>query len=88
MDAAASESLLLAIGALVAGLVLLLWSADRFIAGAAATAQHLGMTPLMIGLTVVSLVPCAEIWSQRRPEGTPPSPGTPWGRTSPILAWC
>ncbi|MGB0406601.1 MAG: hypothetical protein ACPGC1_04885, partial [Pseudomonadales bacterium] len=54
MDAAASESLLLAIGALVAGLVLLLWSADRFIAGAAATAQHLGMTPLMIGLTVVS----------------------------------
>ena len=54
MDAAASESLLPAIGALVAGLVLLLWSADRFIAGAAATAQHLGMTPLMIGLTVVS----------------------------------
>ena len=54
MDAAASESLLLAIGALVAGLVLLLWSADRFVAGAAATAQHLGMTPLMIGLTVVS----------------------------------
>jgi cation:H+ antiporter len=54
MDAAASESLLLAAGALVVGLVLLLWSADRFVAGAAATAQHLGMTPLMIGLTVVS----------------------------------
>jgi cation:H+ antiporter len=54
MDAAAAESLLLATGALVGGLVLLLWSADRFVAGAAATAQHLGMTPLMIGLTVVS----------------------------------
>ena len=49
-----SESLLLTTGALVAGLLLLLWSADRFVAGAAATAQHLGMTPLMIGLTVVS----------------------------------
>jgi cation:H+ antiporter len=49
-----SESLLLATGALVAGLLLLLWSADRFVAGAAATARHLGMTPLMIGLTVVS----------------------------------
>lgn len=54
MDAPASESLLLATGTLVAGLLLLLWSADRFVAGAAATAQHLGMTPLMIGLTVVS----------------------------------
>lgn len=54
MVAAASESLLLATGALVAGLLLLLWSADRFVAGAAAMAQHLGMTPLMIGLTVVS----------------------------------
>ncbi|MBK1643121.1 calcium/sodium antiporter [Thiocapsa imhoffii] len=35
------------------GLVLLLWSADRFVEGAAATARHLGMPPLLIGMVVV-----------------------------------
>ena len=39
--------------ALVAGLVLLVWSADRFVSGAAATARHLGMPPLLIGMVVI-----------------------------------
>ncbi len=46
--------LLLPVAALIAGLVLLGWSADRFVAGAAATARALGMSLLMIGLTIVS----------------------------------
>lgn len=45
--------MLLAILALVAGLALLLWSADRFVEGAAATAHHLGMPSLLIGMLVV-----------------------------------
>lgn len=37
----------------VIGLILLLWSADRFIDGAAASAKHFGMPPLLIGMVVV-----------------------------------
>jgi cation:H+ antiporter len=45
----------LAIIAIIAGLVGLVWSADRFVAGAAATASNLGMQPIVIGLTIVAL---------------------------------
>jgi cation:H+ antiporter len=37
----------------VFGLVLLLWSADRFVEGSAVTARHLGMPPLLIGMVIV-----------------------------------
>ncbi|QVL48371.1 MAG: calcium/sodium antiporter [Thiocapsa sp.] len=37
----------------VLGLALLLWSADRFVEGAAVTAKHLGMPPLLIGMVVI-----------------------------------
>ncbi|MDI3323208.1 calcium/sodium antiporter [Pontibacterium granulatum] len=40
--------------AIIAGLVLLVWSADRFVIGAAATARNFGMSPMLIGLTIVS----------------------------------
>ncbi len=40
---------------MLVGFVTLVWSADRFLNGAAATARTLGMSPLMIGLTIVSL---------------------------------
>ncbi len=40
---------------LIAGFVALVWSADRFLSGAAATAANAGMSKMMIGLTVVSL---------------------------------
>lgn len=39
--------------AVFAGLVLLVWSADRFVDGSAAAARHLGMPPLLIGMVVV-----------------------------------
>ena len=39
--------------AIVVGLALLVWSADRFVDGAAATAKHLGMPSLLIGILVV-----------------------------------
>lgn len=39
--------------AVVAGLALLVWSADRFVEGAAATARHFGMPPLLIGMVIV-----------------------------------
>lgn len=39
--------------AVVAGLILLLWSADRFVEGAASVARHLGMSALVIGMLIV-----------------------------------
>lgn len=45
--------MLLAIGAIILGLVLLVWSADRFVEGAAATAKHLGMPTLLIGMVII-----------------------------------
>lgn len=41
------------LAALVVGFGLLVWSADRFVMGAAGTARNLGVSPLLIGLTVV-----------------------------------
>jgi len=46
--------MLLPILALIAGLILLVWSADQFVNGAAATARNFGMSPMLIGLTIVS----------------------------------
>ncbi|PXX93858.1 calcium/sodium antiporter [Marinobacter vulgaris] len=43
----------MAFAAIIAGLVLLVWSADRFIEGAAATAKHLGMPSLLIGMVII-----------------------------------
>ena len=43
----------------VAGLVLLIWGADRFVHGAAATARNLGLSPLLIGLTIVAFATSA-----------------------------
>ncbi|EKF73842.1 Ca2+/Na+antiporter protein [Alcanivorax hongdengensis A-11-3] len=45
--------MLLAVAALLAGLALLVWSADKFIEGAAGTASHAGMPPLLIGMVIV-----------------------------------
>lgn len=39
--------------AIVFGLMLLVWSADRFVSGASSTARHFGMPPLLIGMVVV-----------------------------------
>ena len=45
--------MLLASLAIIAGFALLVWSADRFVEGAAATAKHAGMPPLLIGMVIV-----------------------------------
>lgn len=39
--------------AVMISLALLVWSADRFVEGAAATAGHFGMPPLLIGMVIV-----------------------------------
>lgn len=43
----------LSIVAIVAGFAMLVWGADRFVHGASATARNLGVSPLIIGLTIV-----------------------------------
>lgn len=43
------------ISAILLGFVGLIWSADRFVLGAAGIAKHIGMSSMMIGLTIVSL---------------------------------
>lgn len=45
--------ILLPLAAIVGGLLVLVWSADRFVAGAAALARHFGMAPLLIGMLIV-----------------------------------
>jgi cation:H+ antiporter len=41
--------------AVLAGFIVLIWGAERFVVGAANTAFNLGVTPLVIGLTIVSI---------------------------------
>lgn len=43
----------LAMIAVVGGLVVLVWSADRFVDGSSTTARHFGMPPLLIGMVIV-----------------------------------
>lgn len=45
--------MLLSLAAILAGLVILVWSADRFVDGAATTAKYFGMSPLLIGMLIV-----------------------------------
>lgn len=45
--------MILAIVAVVVGLVLLVWSADRFVDGAVGVAQFLGMSTFLIGMIIV-----------------------------------
>ncbi|WP_394130298.1 calcium/sodium antiporter [Shewanella maritima] len=47
--------MLLNIGLLIVGLLVLVWSADRFVYGAAAFARNLGLPPMLIGLTIVAM---------------------------------
>ena len=37
------------------GLAILSWSADRFVYGASALAKNIGVSPMMIGLTIVAM---------------------------------
>ena len=48
-------SLITAFLVLIGGLVLLLWSADKFVDGAVAIAHNFGVSTLIIGLTIVSV---------------------------------
>lgn len=43
----------LAFFAVLFGLALLVWSADRFVDGASSTARHFGMPPLLIGMVII-----------------------------------
>jgi len=45
--------MILPILSLVAGVLLLVWSADRFVDGASSAARHFGMPPLLIGMVIV-----------------------------------
>ncbi len=45
--------MMLPLVALVVGLMLLVWSADRFVDGAAATARHFGMPARLVGMVIV-----------------------------------
>ncbi|WP_229797079.1 calcium/sodium antiporter [Alishewanella tabrizica] len=47
--------MLLAIIFVIVGLVLLIWSADRFVFGASSVARNSGISPMIIGLTIVAM---------------------------------
>ena len=47
--------MLLAAATILVGFIILIWSADLFVAGASSIAENMGMSPIVIGLTIVSL---------------------------------
>ncbi len=47
--------MLIAAATILVGFIILIWSADLFVAGAASIAENMGMSPVIIGLTIVSL---------------------------------
>ena len=49
------NELLPAYTAIIAGLIGLVWGADRFVIGAASAAKNFGISPMVIGLTIVSI---------------------------------
>ena len=51
--------MLLTVIAILAGFVLLVWGADRFVLGAGAMARNFGVSPLLIGLTIVGFATSA-----------------------------
>jgi cation:H+ antiporter len=51
--------MLMHILAILAGTALLIYGADRFVIGASATARNLGLSPLLIGLTIVGFATSA-----------------------------
>lgn len=44
-----------AVGLLVIGLILLVWSADKLVYGSAAIARNFGISPLVIGMTILAM---------------------------------
>ena len=48
-------SIFIASSALIVGIVALIWGADKFVVGSAGAARNLGISPMVIGLTVVSI---------------------------------
>ena len=60
--------------ALILGFITLVWSADKFLSGAASTANHMGVSKMLIGLTVVSVgtsAPEILVAAAASIEGTP-----------------
>ena len=49
------QNILLSVMAIIIGFGVLVWGAERFVHGAAAIAQNFGVSPLIIGLTVVGI---------------------------------
>ncbi|MGD9660128.1 MAG: calcium/sodium antiporter [Porticoccaceae bacterium] len=49
------ETTIPAFAAILMGLAGLVWGADRFVSGSAGAARNLGVSPLVIGLTIVSI---------------------------------
>lgn len=60
--------------AIIAGIAILVWSADRFVMGAAATARHMNISPLVIGLVIMGFgtsAPEMMVSSLAAMEGSP-----------------
>ena len=47
--------MILQVAIFLAGLAVLSWSADKFVYGASALAKNIGISPMMIGLTIVAM---------------------------------
>jgi cation:H+ antiporter len=73
----------IASAAILAGLVLMMWSADRLVEAAAATAHHHGLPPLLIGMVIMGFgasAPEMAVAMMAAVQGNPAlALGTAWG---------
>ena len=51
--------MLISAAAILIGLLLLFWGADRFVVAAGATARNLGVSPILIGLVIIGFATSA-----------------------------
>jgi cation:H+ antiporter len=66
--------LVVQLAAMIGGLALLVWSADRFVSGATEIAGHLGLPPLVIGMVIVGFgtsAPELAVSAQAALQGAP-----------------
>lgn len=69
----------LSILAVVLGLAVLVWSADRFVEGSAATARHFDMPPLLIGMVIIGFGTSAPEMAVSALSSTQGNPGIALG---------
>ena len=75
---------------LIVGFALLVWGADKFVAGASALARRLGVSPLLVGLTIVAFgtsAPELAVSVTAAIQGPTKSRSATWSARTSLTCW-